>query len=69
MDERKRVGLRIREIRLSMNWTQEDLAAATGLHPSYIGGIERGQRNVGLDNLLKISHSLRVHPSELFKKL
>ena len=60
------IGLTIRECRLKKDWTQEDLASASGLHPSYIGGIERGQRNVGLINLMKIAKALDVHPSQLF---
>jgi transcriptional regulator with XRE-family HTH domain len=64
--DRKKIGKRIRELRLAKNWSQEDLAARAGLHPTYIGGIERGERNVGVDNLLKIARALREHPSSLF---
>jgi transcriptional regulator with XRE-family HTH domain len=60
------IGLTIREYRLEKGWTQEALASASGLHPSYIGGIERGQRNLGLINLMKIAKALDVHPSQLF---
>jgi transcriptional regulator with XRE-family HTH domain len=60
------IGLTIRECRLKKLWTQEDLASASGLHPSYIGGVERGQRNLGLNNLMKIAKALEVHPSQLF---
>jgi len=65
--DRKRVGKRIRALRESYGWTQEELAARSGLHSTYIGGIERGERNVGLDNLLKIAAALRKHPSALFE--
>jgi transcriptional regulator with XRE-family HTH domain len=65
-NEIKIVGLTIRECRLQKGWTQEKLASASGLHPSYIGGIERGQRNLGLINLMKIARALEIHPSQLF---
>jgi transcriptional regulator with XRE-family HTH domain len=65
-NEIKIIGLTIRECRLKKGWTQETLASSSGLHPSYIGGIERGQRNLGLINLMKIAKALDVHPSELF---
>jgi transcriptional regulator with XRE-family HTH domain len=64
--DRKRVGKRIRELRLARCWSQEELAERAQLHPTYIGGIERGERNVGLNNLLKIARALREHPSSLF---
>ena len=64
--DRKRFGERVRHLRLARSLTQEDLAQLAGLHPTYVGGIERGERNLGLDNLLKIANALSVHPSELF---
>jgi len=63
----KRFGKRIRTLRLAKGWTQEDLANASGLHSTYIGGIERGERNVGLLNIYKIAKALGVEPSELFR--
>lgn len=64
--ERSRFGKRIRQLRLAKGWSQEDLAARSGLHPTYIGGIERGERNLGLNNLLKLARALDEHPSALF---
>jgi transcriptional regulator with XRE-family HTH domain len=64
--DRARFGKRIRELRLAKGWSQEELAARSGLHPTYIGGIERGERNLGLDNLLKLARALDEHPSALF---
>ena len=63
---RKRLGKQIRALRHAKGWTQEELADRSGLHPTYIGGIERGERNVGFDNLIKIAAALREHPSALF---
>ena len=64
--DRPRFGERIRQLRLAKNWSQEDLAVRSGLHPTYIGGIERGERNLGLDNILKLARALDEHPSALF---
>ena len=64
--ERTRFGERIRKLRLAKNWSQEELAVQSGLHPTYIGGIERGERNLGLDNILKLARALDEHPSALF---
>ncbi|PZT54021.1 helix-turn-helix domain-containing protein [Paenibacillus silvae] len=58
------VGNRIREIRKAKGWTQEQLAEAAGLHYSYIGGVERGDRNISLETLEKITNGLQV-PVEL----
>lgn len=65
-EERSRFGKRIRQLRLAKNWSQEELALRSGLHPTYIGGIERGERNLGLDNILKIARALDEEPSTLF---
>jgi transcriptional regulator with XRE-family HTH domain len=67
--DRKSVGNKIRQLRLSKAWSQEDLAEKSGLHWTYIGGVERGERNIGLDNLLKIARALSEHPSALFSEI
>jgi transcriptional regulator with XRE-family HTH domain len=64
--DKTRFGKKIRELRLAKGWTQEDLAERTGLHSTYVGGVERGRRNLGLDNLLKVARALGEHPSALF---
>ena len=64
--DRIRLGQAVRRLRLQNNWTQEILAEKAGLHPTYLGGIERGTRNVGLDNILRLARALGVPPSELF---
>jgi transcriptional regulator with XRE-family HTH domain len=63
---RSQFGKRIRQLRLAKGWSQEEPAARSGLHPTYIGGIERGERNLGLNNLLKLARALDEHPSTLF---
>jgi transcriptional regulator with XRE-family HTH domain len=64
--DRKRFGKKIRQLRLAKGFTQETLADRAGLHSTYIGGVERGERNVGFDNILKLARALREHPSALF---
>lgn len=63
---RIRVGRRVRELRRALGWSQERLGEGANLHPTYVGGIERGERNVSLDNLAKLSQALRVSLAELF---
>jgi len=58
-------GNHLRELRLTRGMTQEALGDRAGLHPTYIGGIERGERNLGLSNLLKLATALDVQPSIL----
>ena len=65
--DRKRFGKRIRTLRLAKGWTQEELANQSGLHPTYVGGIERGERNVGLENILKLARALGLRPAALFE--
>lgn len=65
--DRKQFGKRVRKLRLARHLTQEALAERAGLHPTYIGGIERGERNVGFDNILNLARALGEHPSALFE--
>ncbi len=58
-------GNRLRGLRLAMGVTQEVLAERAGLHPTYIGGVERGERNLGLSNLFKLAAALDLRPSAL----
>ncbi|MCT0255308.1 MULTISPECIES: helix-turn-helix domain-containing protein [unclassified Synechocystis] len=60
-------GLRIRELRLLKSLSQEDLADLAGLHRTYIGGIERGERNVAFLNILRLAKALEIPLSELMQ--
>lgn len=57
----------VREIRTSMCISQEDLAEKCGLHRTYISDIERGRRNVSIDNIEKIAIGLQVLPEKLLE--
>lgn len=58
----------IREFRLSKQLSQEELADICGLHRTYISDIERGNRNVSIDNIEKIAKGLDVDPSVLLEE-
>ena len=59
-------GRRVRELRTEKQFSQEALAMACGLDRTYIGGVERGERNIGLVNIQKIASALGVPVRELF---
>lgn len=65
----RRVGKRIRELRLERGWSQEFLAAESGLNMNYLGGIERGERNPSLKNLARIADALSVTVPDLVETL
>ena len=58
-------GNNIRQKRISLKLSQEQLAERANLHTNYIGSVERGERNISIDNIYKISNALGVHPREL----
>ena len=64
-DPKTILGRNIRRHRLRLGMSQEDLAEATGLHRTYVGGIERGERNVSLMNIVELARALRKPPSKL----
>ena len=59
----------IRHFRLLRGWSQEQLAEHCGLHRTYVGAIERGERNIGLDNLARLARALNVPASLLLTDL
>lgn len=60
------LGSRIRALRTERGWSQEGFADRCGLDRTYIGGIERGERNLAVLNLLRITRTLGVTVGELF---
>ena len=65
-DIRAAFGRRVRDLRERLELSQESLAERAHLHRNYIGGIERGERNVGLVNVGKLAVALEVSVAELF---
>lgn len=63
------LGKRVRELRAAKKWSQEELAHISGLHRTYIGQIERGEKNISFGNLSKISSVFDVTLAELLSGL
>jgi transcriptional regulator with XRE-family HTH domain len=64
-----RFGERVRTLRTEQGWSQEGFAYDCGLDRTYIGGIERGERNLALRNIEKIASTLGITISELMEGL
>lgn len=64
---RRCFGEKIRELRHAKDMSQEELAAHAGVHRTYIGMVERGEKNVTLVTLLRLAAALDVPPAELVK--
>lgn len=60
-------GTRVRAERERLGVSQEELADRAGMHRTYLGGVERGERNVGLLNILRIARALGIPASALFR--
>lgn len=67
MDICIKFGNRVRKLRIAQGLSQETLAQKAGLHRTYIGGIERGERNISLINIQKISIALHVTIEDIMK--
>ncbi len=65
MDYYQILGANIRALRVRKELTQEQLAELSNLHRTYIGAIERGDRNISLKNIIGIANALNVEPAEL----
>lgn len=65
----KLFGDRVKEIRLTKKLSQEELAEKSGLHRTYIGMVERGERNISLKNIEKLSNALEMNIYNIFKDI
>ena len=66
-DVRVAFGIRVRELRRERDFSQEALAELSDLHRNYIGGIERGERNVSVVNIAKLADAFGLSLAELFE--
>ena len=64
-----RLGAALREHRQHAGLSQEKLAAKAGIDRTYVGGAERGERNVALVNIVRLAEALNVPPAELLREL
>jgi len=67
VNPQKVLGQTVRRLRLKQGFSQESFADCVGLHRTYMGDIERGERNVSLQNIVRIARALGVSPSRLLK--
>lgn len=67
MDIRKQVGLNVQRLRRAKSLSQEELAFETGLHRTYISGVERGVRNPTVTVVAKIADALGATPDQLLR--
>jgi transcriptional regulator with XRE-family HTH domain len=65
-DVREAFGQRLRELRRARELSQEEVAHRAGMHVTYLGGIERGERNPALVNINRLANALEVSLAELF---
>ena len=65
---RQRLGRAIRRLRTAAGYSQESFADACGLHRTYMGTVERGERNISLDNIERIAKTLKMGPAALLSE-
>lgn len=64
---RQQFGKNIKIYRQSIGLSQEALAEKASLHRTYIGSVERGERNISLENIVQLAKALGVSPSKLLQ--
>ena len=64
-----RFGTTVRERRTKLGWSQQRLAEEAGMHFTYVGSIERGERNVSLVNIVRLAQALNTDPGNLVRGL
>ena len=66
-DPRILFGQRLAQLRKVRGWSQETLALESGMARSYLGGVERGQRNISLVNICRLAATLELPPAKLLE--
>jgi transcriptional regulator with XRE-family HTH domain len=69
MDSLERLGKNIKVMRVERGYTQEQLAEYAGMDPTYLGLIERGQKNLSVRILLQLASALQCEPAELLRNV
>lgn len=69
MTLREKFGAAVRARREDLGFSQEQLAELAGMHRTYVGSIERGERNISLENIVKLCEALPIKPSSLMGSL
>lgn len=62
---RKIFARNLREIRVKQGLSQEELADIAGLHRTYVGSVERGERNISIDNMERLASALKINIQDL----
>lgn len=62
------LGENIKIIRIKQQLSQEKLAVLSSLHRTYVGAVERGERNISLNNIVKIANALKIRPFKLLQR-
>jgi transcriptional regulator with XRE-family HTH domain len=63
----RNLGKRIRKLRSRKGWSQEEFAAVSGLHRTYIGAVERGEKNLTISTLQTVAKTLNTSIAQLFR--
>jgi transcriptional regulator with XRE-family HTH domain len=63
---KSRFGSTVRSLRGERGLSQEELAERAGLHRNYVGAVERGERNIALENIVKLAKALSIPTRDLF---
>jgi transcriptional regulator with XRE-family HTH domain len=69
MTIQEKIGIALRSYREQSGLSQEQLSFKANLHRTYVGSVERGERNISVINIIALCKALKVKPSDLFKSL